>query len=38
VLVGHGGGETITTPLAEVATHRKALDLSLVDLARVLAS
>jgi len=37
VLVGHRGGETATTPLAEVAARHKALDLSLVELARVLA-
>jgi 6-phosphofructokinase 1 len=37
VLVGHQRGEIVTTPLAEVATRRKALDLSLLELARVLA-
>jgi len=37
VLVGQQNGGIATTPLAEVVGRRKALDLSLVDLARVLA-
>jgi 6-phosphofructokinase 1 len=37
VLVGQQAGSIATTPLAEVAAKRKTLDLSLVDLARVLA-
>jgi 6-phosphofructokinase 1 len=37
VLVGLSKGEIITTPLNEVSSARKKLDLSLLDLARVLA-
>lgn len=37
VLVGLHGGEIGTTPLAEVAGHRKPLDLRLIDLAKALA-
>jgi 6-phosphofructokinase 1 len=36
VLVGIGGGEIVTTPLAEVVANRKPLDLSLFELAKVL--
>jgi 6-phosphofructokinase 1 len=36
VLVGIGGGEIVTTPLAEVAANRKPLDLSLFELAKIL--
>ena len=36
VLVGIGGGEIVTTPLAEVVANKKPLDLSLFDLAKVL--
>jgi len=37
VLVGLIDGKVTTTPLAEVATHQRQLDLSLLELARVLA-
>ena len=37
VLVGLIGGEYVTTPLAEVVQHKKQIDLSLLELARVLA-
>lgn len=37
VLVGHLQGRISTTPLAEVVTHQKPLDLQLLQLARVLA-
>jgi 6-phosphofructokinase 1 len=36
VLVGIGGGEIVTTPLAEVVANRRPLDLSLFELAKVL--
>ena len=36
ILVGIGGGEIVTTPLAEVVANRKPLDLSLFELAKVL--
>ena len=36
VLVGIGGGEIVTTPLAEVVANKKPLDLSLFELAKVL--
>lgn len=36
MLVGWIGGETAVTPLSEVVSHRKQLDLNLVDLANVL--
>ena len=37
VLVGLGKGEVVATPLAEVVTGEKALDLRLLDLAQMLA-
>jgi 6-phosphofructokinase 1 len=37
VLVGMRSGGIVPTPLAEVVSHRKTLDLDLLDLARVLA-
>ncbi len=37
IMVGLSGGEVVTTPLDDVVTHKKQLDLSLMDLARVLA-
>jgi 6-phosphofructokinase 1 len=36
VLVGIGGGEIVTTPLAEVVANKRPLDLSLFELAKVL--
>ncbi|MEO6195250.1 MAG: 6-phosphofructokinase [Thermoanaerobaculia bacterium] len=36
VLVGIGGGEIVTTPLAEVVANKKPLDLSLFELAKIL--
>jgi 6-phosphofructokinase 1 len=38
VLIGLLNGEITATPLAEVNSHRKTLDLSLLEMARVLAS
>lgn len=37
LLVGLQKGDVVTTPLAEVATNKKTLDLSLLELARVMA-
>ena len=37
VLVGVNRGEITTTPLAEVVSNRKPLDLTLFELARILA-
>jgi 6-phosphofructokinase 1 len=38
VLIGIHNGEILLTPLSEVATHKKELDLSLFQLAKVLAT
>ena len=37
ILVGEIGGKAVSTPLSEVVTNLRALDLSLLELARVLA-